>query len=132
MNAPRFLKSLERAQDRWELAKGRGLAFRQALLKGEIPAFTSPTYESWVRSQACASCWTPGPSEVSHLADEPYKSLGAKVPFPMVWPSCRECHEAYHQDRREFRALHADPIELCLLTVSQAIVEGVLVVKAPA
>lgn len=123
---PRILKSVTRAHDRWALAKARGEIFRAALLRGEIPPVHSGGYETWIRTLPCAACNLPGPSEVSHLADEPWKALGSKVSSLWVWPSCRACHETYHRDR----TLHASPWELIALTLLQAQVEGILRVES--
>ena len=130
MNAPRFLKSLDRAQDRWELARGRGEMFSAALRRGEVPPVKSQTYEAWVRGLPCAACGRRG-GELSHLADEPFKALGSKVPSLWTWSSCRPCHELYHRDRVEFSTIYADPWVLISVTILQAQVEGVLVVKSP-
>lgn len=120
---PRILKSVSRSHDRWALARGRGIAFSRALASGEVPPVTSGTYEAWVRTCACAVCGKPAPSEVSHLADEPFKALGSKVSSLWTWPSCRECHCQYHDSRYEFPV---DPWALIALTVLRAQVEGVL------
>jgi hypothetical protein len=125
MTAPRILRSVTRAHDRWELAKGRREPFRRALVRGEVPPVKSGAYEEWMRSLPCANCDAPGPSEVSHLADEPFKALGSKVPSIWAWPSCRPCHNTYHADRK----LHADAFELIAVTALQAQVEGILIVQ---
>jgi hypothetical protein len=130
VSAPRFLRSIDRAHDRWELAKGRGERFFSALWRGEVPPVKSGTYEAWVRTLPCACCGATGPSEVSHLADEPFKALGSKVPSLWVWPSCRDCHNLYHRSREAFSKVHDGPWRLIGVTVLQAQVEGVLVVKA--
>lgn len=65
---------------------------RWALEKPRTPR--DPAYLRWLRTQPCAFCNRPAPSEVSHHGRH---GVGIKASDHLALPACHECHDRHHR-----------------------------------
>lgn len=83
------------------------------------------SYTRWVKKLKCCACGEP--------ADDPHhphgvfpKGMATKVPDYWVIPMCRRCHDELHHDFAAWEERHGPQLQFALMTLTQAIYEGVL------
>ena len=85
--------------------------------------YRSKSYLKWVRSQDCALCGAPGPSDAHHLIGiGGMGGMGTKAPDSAVMPLCRGCHSRIHR----MPELWPKQWEYIARTLIKAIEEGVI------
>jgi len=65
----------------------------------------SPQYLAWLRTQPCAACAAPPPSEASHHGP---RGLGQKADDDRAIPLCQRCHAFWHHKGKVFGRDHLD------------------------
>lgn len=87
-----------------------------------------PEYLEYIRRQPCAYCFSQ-PAEPHHLKGVLNLSgVGLKAWDLLAIPLCRYCHDRFHTRLARSIPLGAQK-ELLLLTLAQAITEGVIAFK---
>lgn len=62
-------------------------------------------YLAWLRTQPCAACAAPPPSEASHHGP---RGMGQKADDDLAIPLCRRCHRSWHDTSKVFGRDHLD------------------------
>jgi hypothetical protein len=92
----------------------------------------NPEHLDKVRAEYCVTCGAPPPNDAHHCRDMPplgEQGLYTRLPGASLKSAdedaitlCRDCHDLFHRDRGQFRALNGFDFEY--LSVTRAAVSG--------
>ena len=103
------------------------LPFKRRLMAGLVKPVRSKAYLDWVATLPCCGCGAP--------ADDPHHIISVGLgggtgtkpsDFPYAIPLCRPCHTLLHADVAEWEDAHGSQTMFALLTVHQALDEGII------
>lgn len=105
-----------------------GMSFKQAMSAGYVGRLQDRGYMDWVKELACCSCQAPA-DDPHHVVSVGFKGMGTKVPDYWTIPLCRVCHDELHHNVSAWEEKNGPQIEHALLTLTQAINDGILHTK---
>jgi len=112
----------------WQAA-ACGLPFSLALRGGLVGRLESSAYTRWVKTlPCCCGCERPA-DDPHHPKLRGFAVAGSKVPDWWTIPLSRACHDRLHHDVQAWEAAHGAQSFHALMTLTQAIVEGVITCK---
>lgn len=106
------------------------------LIAGRLRFQPNEKYIEWVRTRPCVlEGWASdhvcgGRVDPHHLVGDGLNGKDCKVPDELTMPLCRDAHNLLHHDRREWEDRYGSQYKWVMLTLFQALMEGVLVLAA--